>query len=198
MATATKDASANAKARIEARQRRLDDAKRQIQAGRSNFELLCDDLHRQAVAKGYAGKKVMRPTIAKPMTVREVMSKAGIDADKVTPFTGKPATIREKGVKVGDHVMVKGKTAMTDKPAPAAEPSEHTALRVARLLGEMKAHAMGTDLNGKVTEAQLKACHALARQGELKEEDVEAVKSALDDGRALPLYIIKKLGSGNT
>jgi hypothetical protein len=164
----------------------------------NQFEALCDDLHRLAVSRGYAGKKVARPTITKSMTLYEVMAKAGIDADKVKPFTGKPATIRERGVKVGDKVLVKGKTAATDKPSPAAETREHTALRGARLLGEMKTHAMGSDLNGKVTEAQLKACHALARQGELKEEDVEAVKSALDDGRALPLYIIKKLGAGNT
>jgi len=198
MATATKDASANAKARIEARQRRLDDAKRQIQAGRSNFELLCDDLHRQAVAKGYAGKKVMRPTIAKPMTVREVMSKAGIDADKVTPFTGKPATIREKGVKVGDKVLVKGKTAATDKPATAAEPRAHTALRVARLLGEMKRNAQGADLNGPVSEKQLLACEALSRAGELSKEEVADVEKAMKDGRALPTWILKKLGSGNT
>ncbi|MFP3648428.1 hypothetical protein, partial [Paraburkholderia sp. SIMBA_054] len=89
-----------------------------------------DDLYHESVAKGYAGKKTGQSTLTKPMTVRDVMAKAGLDADKVKPFTGKPATIREKGVKVGDRVMVKGKTAMTDKPAPAAEPREHTALRV--------------------------------------------------------------------
>lgn len=165
----------------------------------NDFELLCDELHREAVAKGYAGKKVVRPTpITKSMTVREVMAKAGLDADKVKPFTGKPATIGEKGVKVGDHVMVKGKHAMTDKPAPVAESKEHTALRVARLLSEMKAHAAGKDLNGPVTEQQLKACHALSRAGEMSQEEVADVEKAMKDGRALPLYIIKKLGSGNT
>ncbi|MCI0146666.1 hypothetical protein KNO81_12285 [Paraburkholderia sediminicola] len=161
----------------------------------SQFDMLLDDLHREAVAKGYAGKKVVRSTITKSMTVREMMAKAGIDPDTVRPFTGKPATIREKGVKVGDRVMVKGKKAMTDKPAPAAEPKEHTALRVARLLSEMKTAAMGRELNGKVTEVQLKAAHALAHAGELSEAEVADVKAAMDVGRALPTYILRKLSN---
>ncbi|CAE6694009.1 hypothetical protein R69619_00388 [Paraburkholderia nemoris] len=164
----------------------------------NQFEALLDDLHRESVAKGYARNKVVRPTIAKSMTLHEVMAKAGIDADKVKPFTGKPATTREKGVRVGEHVMVKGKAAMTDKPALAAEPREHTALRIARLIGEMKQHAQGHDLNGPVTPEQLAACHALARAGEMSQEEVADVEKALSDKRALPLYLLKKLGSGNT
>ena len=164
----------------------------------NQFEALLDDLHRESVAKGYSREKVVRPTITKSMTLHEVMAKAGIDADKVRPFSGKPATIREKGVRIGDNVTIKGKQVMTDKPVPVAESKEHTALRGARLLSEMKAHAVGKDLNGPVTEQQLKACHALARAGEMSQEEVADVEKAMTDGRALPLYIIKKFGSGNT
>ncbi|WP_211606165.1 hypothetical protein [Paraburkholderia nemoris] len=138
--------------------------------------MLCDDLHRESVAKGSAGKNAGKSAPQK--TIREVMAKAGLDADKVTPFTGKQAT--------------------PDKPAPAAEPREHIAMRVARAIGETKAHAQGKDLNGPVTEQQLKACHALSRAGEMSQEEVADVEKAMKDGRALPLYIIKKLGSGNT
>ena len=146
-------------------------------------------IKRRNVGKTLAAAKVVRvrSTLAKsapPTFLKDFFAEAQAAGGKVT--------IAETSAKAG-----KKKPAKT-APVERAEPREHTALRVARLLGEMKAHAMGSDLNGRVTEVQLKACHALARQGELKEEDVEAVRSALDDGRALPLYIIKKLGSGNT
>jgi hypothetical protein len=165
----------------------------------NNFEALCDDLYKASVATGYAVKKVVRKTstLTKSQTVQEAMLKAGLNPGELKPFTGKPATIREKGVKVGDKVLVKGKKAVTDKPVDA-EPKEHTALRVARLLSEMKTAAMGRELNGKVTEVQLKAAHALAHAGEMSEAEVADVKAAMDDGRALPTYILKKLGSGNT
>ncbi|TCG08851.1 hypothetical protein BZM27_09375 [Paraburkholderia steynii] len=181
----------------EGRQRRLNAAKRQIETGRSNFELLCDDLHRAAVAKGYADKKSGQATIKKSMTLHEVIAKAGLDPDRVTPFTGKPATIRERGVKVGDHVMVQGKKAVTDKSMPVDrfEPPEHVALRVGRAIADMKLHAQGANLNGPVTEDQLKACHALARAGEMSQEEVADVEKALNDKRALPTYILRKLSN---
>lgn len=134
-----------------------------------------------------AGKVVRaRGTVAKsaPATsLKEFFAKARA--------AGGPVTIRETA-KVGDKVVVKGKKAVTDKPVDA-EPKEHTALRVARLLSEMKTAAMGRELNGKVTEVQLKAAHALAHAGEMSEAEVADVKAAMDDGRALPSYILRKL-----
>lgn len=155
----------------------------------NQFEALLDELHAASVDRGYSAQK----PLVKSQTIREVMAKAGLDADKAKPFTGKPATIREGGVKVGDHVMVKGKTATTDKPS--AEPREHTALRVARAIGEMKAYAQGKDLNCPVTEQQLQACHALARAGEMSKEEVADVEKAFNDKRALPTYILRKLSN---
>lgn len=104
-------------------------------------------------------------------------------------------SMKTVAVKLDKKKVVKpAKTA----PAANAEPREHVALRVGALMADLKRHAQGAELNGNVTEKQLLACRALARQGELTEEDVAAVQSALDDGRALPLWVLKKLGSGNT
>ncbi|WP_146014344.1 hypothetical protein [Paraburkholderia rhynchosiae] len=104
-------------------------------------------------------------------------------------------SLKTVAVKLGKKKVVKpAKTAPVDRP----EPREHTALRVARLIGEMKQHAQGRDLNGPVTPDQLAACQALARAGEMTPDEVADVEKALSDQRALPLYLIKKLGSGNT
>jgi hypothetical protein len=138
----------------------------------NQFEALLDELHAASLDKGYSAQK----PLAKSQTIREVMAKAGMDIDKVKPFTGKPAT--------------------TDKPVAAA-PKEHIALR-ARAIGEMKKHAQGLELNGPVSEDQLKACHALAAAGEMSHDEVVDVESAMKDARALPTYLLKKLGSGNT
>ncbi|TAM06393.1 MAG: hypothetical protein EPN70_05985 [Paraburkholderia sp.] len=163
-----------------------------------NFSKLLDEISAipdadgviRPLNRGTAGKKAGGALT----TIRDVMMKAGLDADKVKPFTGRPATIREKGVKVGDKVLVKGKTATTDKPAPATPP-EHVALRVARAIGEMKQHAQGRDLNGPVTPKQLAACHALARAGEMSQQEVADVEKALNDKRALPTYLLRKLSN---
>lgn len=162
----------------------------------NQFEALCDELHREAVKKGMAVKKVVRKstlTKSAPGSLAEFFAKAQAAGGKVT--------IREKGVKTGDKVLVKGKEAVTAKPKadPGANavPKEHVGLRVARAIGDMKAHAMGTDLNGPVTEQQLHACHLLARTGKMTMEEVADVEKALNDKRALPSYILRKLGSGN-
>ncbi len=104
-------------------------------------------------------------------------------------------SVKTVAAKLGEKKFIKpAKTAPVDR----AEPREHTALRGERLIGEIKQQAQGRDLNGPVSEDQLKAFHALARAGEMSQEDVEAVEKALSDKRALPLYLIKKVGSGNT
>ena len=115
---------------------------------------------------------------------------------------GGKVTIRETA-KVGDPIHVKGKEARNAKPKadpdPGADavPREHVGLRVARAIGDMKRHAMGQDLNGPVTEQQLQACHLLARTGKMTSEEVADVEKALSDKRALPSYILRKLGSDN-
>lgn len=148
-----------------------------------NFSKLLDEISSipdadgviRPLNRGTAGKKVVRPTSTKSMTVHEVIAKAGPDADKVQPFTGKKPA----------------KTA----PGERAEPREHTALRVARAIGEMKRFAQGKNLNGPVTEEQLKACHALARAGEMSQDEVADVEKALNDKRCLPTYLLRKLSN---
>ena len=158
----------------------------------NQFEALCDDLHRAAVKKGGV-RKTSTLSKSAPGSLEEFFAKAEAAGGKVT--------IREKGVKTGDKVLVKGKTAVTAKPKsdPGSNPvpKEHVGLRVARAIGDMKAHAMGQDLNGPVTEQQLQACHLLARTGKMSMDEVADVEKALSDKRALPTYILKKLGSGN-
>jgi len=105
---------------------------------------------------------------------------------------GGRVTIREK-TNVGDAVAVKGKRTVKADPGANAVPKEHVGLRVARAIGEMKARAMGEDLNGPVTEEQLKACHLLARTGQMSQEEVADVEKALSDKRALPTYLLNKL-----
>lgn len=167
----------------------------------NQFEQLLNEMHLEAVKKGYAVKKVVsKSTLTKSQTVQEAMLKAGLNPGELKPFTGK-VTIREKGAREGDPILAKGKDAVLAKPKAGpgenAEPPEHVGLRVARAIGDMKRHALGADLNGPVTEKQFQACHLLARTGKMSMGDVEEVEKALNDGRALPTYILKKLGSGN-
>jgi len=140
----------------------------------------------------------VRPSrMAKSQTVQEAMLKAGLDPQKLRPFTGKPPVMREQGTTVGQKVLVKGKQAIQTDPGANAEPPEHTGIRVAKAINEMRAHAMGKDINGPVTPAQLEACKLLARTGRLEPAEVDDVEAALNDGRALPSHILRKLGSSN-
>jgi len=159
----------------------------------NQFEALCDDLHRAAVRKGYAVKaKTSRFAKSEPSSLAEFFAKAQAAGGRVT--------IRETA-KVGDKVAISGKKAEKVKPkadaGANAVPKEHVGIRVARAIGEMKAHAMGQDLNGPVTEQQLQACHLLARTGKMTMEEVADVEKALSGKRALPTYILRRLGSDN-
>jgi hypothetical protein len=158
----------------------------------NQFEALIDDLHRAAVEKGIAVKKVVK---AKPSRLAksapgslEFFAKAGKGGVRI---------VASESAKPGTKLAVQGGKVVkpvADKPVDA-EPREHTALRVARLLSEMKQHALGRDWNGKISEKQLLACHALSRAGEMSEDEVAQVKSAMDDGRALPSHVMRKLAN---
>ena len=138
-----------------------------------------DPIRRRNVDRTSTAGKVVRARSTLAKSLPDLMLKAGIDTTKLKPFAGSK------------------KPAKTE-PVERVEPREHAALRVARLLGEMKRNAQGANLNGPVSEKQLLACEALSRAGELSQDEVADVEKAMKDGRALPLYIIKKLGSGNT
>src|ERR1700692_3499026 len=77
-------------------------------------------------------RKVVRKTstLKKSQTVQEAMLKAGLDPQKLRPFTGKPPVMREQGTTVG-QVLVKGKQAIQADPGVNAEPPEHPGIRVA-------------------------------------------------------------------
>lgn len=102
-------------------------------------------------------------------------------------------TIHETA-KPGDKVMVKGRKAVPAKSVAAA-PKEHVALRIADAISEMKKHAQGRELNGAVTEKQLAACKALSAAGEMSHDEVADVEKAMNDGRALPTYLLRKLSN---
>src|ERR1700687_5549923 len=112
----------------------------------NQFEALIDDLHRAAVEKGIAVKKVVK---AKPSRLAksapgslEFFAKAGKGGVRIVASeSAKPGT--KLAAKVG-----RVEKRVANKPVDA-EPREHTALRVARLLSEMKQHALGRDWNGK-------------------------------------------------
>jgi hypothetical protein len=144
-------------------------------------------------------RKVVRKTstLKKSQTVQEAMLKAGLDPQKLRPFTGKPPVMREQGTTVGQKVLVKGKQAIQADPGVNAEPPEHPGIRVAKAISEMRAHARGKDINGPVTPGQLEACRLLVRTGRMEPWEVDDVERALNDRRALPSHILRKLGSGN-
>ena len=156
----------------------------------NSFELLCDELHEASVAKGYAAKS--KPLAKSVGPLEAFCAKAQAAGGKVT--------IREKA-NLGDPIHVKGKEARNAKPkadqGENAEPPEHPGLRVAKAINEMRAHAIGKSINSAVKPEQLEACKLLARTGRLDPSEVDDVEAALNDGRALPSHILRKLGSGN-
>jgi hypothetical protein len=160
-------------------------------ARNNEFELLLDDLYAESVKRGMVADRTSKPG---------KLAKSRAPLRKSSPFTASIAkaqtpgkvTIHERA-NVGDAVKVKGKQAVPAKSV-AAEPKEHVALRVAGAISEMKKHAQGRELNGAVTELQLKACKALAAAGEMSQDEVADVEKAMSDGRALPTYLLKKMG----
>lgn len=143
----------------------------------NNFELLCDQLFSEAVAKGHAGKNVVRPTITKSMTVREVMAKAGLDPDKVKPFTGK-------------------------KPAkPAALPDTDSVPVPAKLRHEVLKqaiveHAAAHDnLNSPISEQMLNCVLKMAKVGQLTDDQARRTVEHHSKGLALPTDVMRAVAS---
>ncbi|WP_433704448.1 hypothetical protein [Paraburkholderia sacchari] len=140
----------------------------------NQFEALCDDLHRLAVAKGYADKKVGQSTIKKPLTVREVMAKAGLDADAVKPFTGKKPI----------------------KPADLPDPPEPTILRHEALKQAIVAHAAAHDnLNSPISEQMLNRVLKMAKAGRLTNDQARRTVEYHSKGLALPTDVMRAVAS---
>ena len=140
----------------------------------NQFEALLDDLHREAVAKGYVGKKAAQSAPTK--TIREVMAKAGLDADKVKPFTGK-------------------------KPAkPAALPNADDAPEPAKLRHEalkqaIVAHAAShDDLNSPISEPMLNRVLKMAKAGQLTNDQARRTVEYHSKGLALPTDVMRAIG----
>ncbi|MFM0060619.1 hypothetical protein PQR64_33850 [Paraburkholderia phytofirmans] len=143
----------------------------------NQFEALLDDLHREAVAKGYADTKAGQSTLKKPLTVREVMAKAGLDADEVKPFMGKrpmnPAALRD----------------MNDASVP-------TALRNEALKQAIVAHAATHDnLNSPISGPMLHRVLQMAKAGRLTDDQARRTVEHHSKGLALPTDVMRAISS---
>lgn len=139
----------------------------------NQFEALCDDLYRESVAKGYSAKKPGQSTLTKSMTVREVMAKAGLDADKVKPFTGKRPI----------------------EPASLPDPPEPAILRHEALKHAIVAHAAAHDnLNSPISEAMLNRVLNMAKAGQLTNDQARRTVEYHSKGLALPSDVMRAIG----
>ena len=142
----------------------------------NQFEALLDELHAASLDKGYADKKAEQPPLKKPLTVREVMAKAGLSLDDAKPFTGK------RSVK------------------PAALPDtddvpEPTVLRHEALKQAIVAHAAAHDnLNSPISEAMLNRVLKMAKAGQLTNDQARRTVEYHSKGLALPSDVMRAIG----
>jgi hypothetical protein len=139
-------------------------------------------------------KVVRKSTLTKSQTVQEAMLKAGLDPEKLKPFTGK-TTIREK-TNVGDKVLVKGKQAVKAAPLPDIEDAGVPAvLRHEHLKRAIVAHAAAhEDPNGPISEAVLNRVLKRAKAGQLSDDQARRTVEHHSKGLALPTDVIRAIG----
>jgi hypothetical protein len=166
-----------------------------------HFELLVDDLRRESVKLGYTAgkktvKKVERAPLTKSMTIHEVMAKAGIDLSAAKPFTGKPPVIHEKGVTVGQKVLIRGKRVMRAALPDADDAGVPAVLRHELLKRAIVAHAVANDtLNSPISELMLHRVLRMAKAGQLTDDQARRTVEYHSKGLALPSDVMRAVAS---
>ncbi|REG61555.1 hypothetical protein B0G80_4408 [Paraburkholderia sp. BL6669N2] len=139
----------------------------------NQFEALLDELHAASIDKGYSEQK----PLVKSLTIREVMAKAGIDADKVKPFTGKKPA---KAAALPDA---------NDASTPAT--SRHEMLKQT-IVAHAAAH---DDLNSAISEQMLNRVLKMAKAGQLTNDQARRTVEYHSKGLALPTDVMRAIAS---
>lgn len=91
-------------------------------------------------------------------------------------------------------VLVKGKTAMTDKPVAAA-PKEHVALRHEALKHAIVQHAVANENpNSPISEAMLNRVLKMAKAGHLSDDQARRTVACHSKGLSLPTDVMHAIG----
>ncbi|SOE59178.1 hypothetical protein SAMN05414139_01487 [Burkholderia sp. D7] len=142
-------------------------------------------------------RKVVRKTsLTKSQTVQEAMLKAGIDPEKLKPFTGKPPVMREKGATVGTKALVKGRQAVKAAPLPdAGDVGVPAALRHEHLKRAIVAHAAAhDDFNSPISEPMLNRVLKMAKAGQLTDDQARRTVEYHSKGLSLPTDVMHAIG----